>query len=436
MNQTIHHPWAELHAHLYGMLNTDDLRWLASRKTPRWSIFMESYKNSHGEYPNTENLFDGDERNRSRLENYYFYKDSGNFSLFQTSFDLVISLAHTDPEELHEISRRVFMRQKQHYAEYRMILPVRSERNEYREKLHALCDGMAEENRAFPGREMRLILGLPREKERYPEFYDVIRESMNENETVRRMLVGIDFAAMEEGHPPKEKANFIKMLIEKNRVDADRALAILYHVGESYNDKTVESAVRWIVEAAEMGAHRLGHAVALGVNPRMYLHTVRTETSEERRDHIDFLLMHRSSLREHDIKIDEDLLDRERKHLMENQNEIIKIYYDEARIEELKRFQNWSMDYLRKTNVVIESCPTSNLRIAGLSDPENHPLRRFIDQKLPVVIGADDPGILDITLEEEFERIVKWDGITKEDIDDMKRLSVISKAEMISGRRV
>jgi adenosine deaminase len=50
----------------------------------------------------------------------------------------------------------------------------------------------------------------------------------------------------------------------------DHALAGLYHVGESFTDKTIESAIRWVHEAAEAGAHRLGHAIALGVEPHSY----------------------------------------------------------------------------------------------------------------------------------------------------------------------
>ena len=41
---------------------------------------------------------------------------------------------------------------------------------------------------------------------------------------------------------------------------------MLYHVGENFHDKTVASAIRWIYLAHKMGADRLGHATALGLN--------------------------------------------------------------------------------------------------------------------------------------------------------------------------
>ena len=83
-----------------------------------------------------------------------------------------------------------------------------------------------------------------------------------------------------------------------NHRHPERALAILYHVGESFDDKSLESAVRWVHEAAEFGAHRLGHAISLGVDPRLYGNHIRNESVAERIDQLNYDLNHRDGLAE------------------------------------------------------------------------------------------------------------------------------------------
>ena len=48
--------------------------------------------------------------------------------------------------------------------------------------------------------------------------------------------------------------------------------------------------MRWIVESHELGCHRLGHAIALGISPEIYLGQTREERATERVAHLDFLL--------------------------------------------------------------------------------------------------------------------------------------------------
>ena len=46
------------------------------------------------------------------------------------------------------------------------------------------------------------------------------------------LLTGIDFCYLEEGHPPKNQEPFFNEVRDLNRKHPERALAILYHVGE------------------------------------------------------------------------------------------------------------------------------------------------------------------------------------------------------------
>ena len=47
--------------------------------------------------------------------------------------------------------------------------------------------------------------------------------------------------------------------------------------------------MRWVHESAELGAHRLGHAIALGVDPDAYGVHRRRETVSERLDQIAYV---------------------------------------------------------------------------------------------------------------------------------------------------
>jgi len=111
----------------------------------------------------------------------------------------------------------------------------------------------------------------------------------------------------------------------------------------------------------------------------------------------------------------------------------VEIFYDENRVRSLELFQNWAMEQLKKTSAVIESCPSSNLRIGGL-DENHHPLRRFVNHGLKVVIGSDDPGILNTSLENEFRLIRAW-GFSETEIQRLKKTAEASKSMLLSGRK-
>ena len=118
------------------------------------------------------------------------------------------------------------------------------------------------------------------------------------------LLTGIDFCYLEEGPLPKNQESFFNDVKDFNRKHPERALAILYHVGENFDDKSLDSAIRWVHEAPELGAHRLGHAIALGVNPDKYGVHRRHETVSERTDQLKYDLRHADGLGQFVIPVD------------------------------------------------------------------------------------------------------------------------------------
>ena len=196
----------------------------------------------------------------------------------------------------------------------------------------------------------RLSLSIPRTDDG-EIWYAWLREAMKKNDVIAKMVTSIDFCFIEEGFPPKDKQIFFQEVLNDNQENPGQALAILYHVAESFQDKSLESAIRWVHEAAEMGAHRLGHAIALGLPPRCYLEKTVSESVEERLDQIDYDLAHRHKLKLFDVQIDENGLLKEKQELCQlNQGHaagtlnagpsLIDKTYGEKQIKDFKEMNN------------------------------------------------------------------------------------------------
>lgn len=425
-------PTAELHSHLYGCLTVDDLYWLYHRKPWRKDYYGDSYRRTYGREAPLDELFRPEDRDL--VARHYHYLEAADFARFQTCFDLIISVSHGDGEELAGVFERVCRQEPAAFAEYRQLFSPRDDRPTFTRKVRDLVRACGRAEEADTGTVPRIAVSLARDDSVAPWQYAVVREIMDADEDAARLIVGLDFCAMEEGNPPRAKADLFERIRRDNEARPERALAILYHVGESFQDKSVESAVRWVVEAARMGAQRLGHCVALGVAPAFYAGTTRREIPAERRDQIEFELAHADELRAAGLELEEDALRAELQALAAGPDaEAVEIHYDEARIARLERFQAWAMQAVRATGAIVESCPTSNIRIAGLGSHEYHPLKRFLAAGLPVVIGADDPGILHTDLAREFDLIRGW-GVTEAEIRTMQERALTARSEILTGR--
>jgi adenosine deaminase len=248
-------------------------------------------------------------------------------------------------------------------------------------------------------------------------------------------VTGIDFCAVEEGHPPKDKAELLAAVHEFNDRHPKRAIAVLYHVGESFNDKSLESAIRWVQQTAELGAHRLGHAIALGVDPDSYGEHDRAESVAERRDQLSYDLAHAEGLRGRGVHIDDNATRRELAALEQRSADAqIQVHYDRVRLDEVRRRQDYAMDRVRAAGAVIEVCPASNARIGNIGDPAHHPVHRFLEHGLRVVVSTDDPGIFDVTLDHEIDWVVEAAGLAPGERDDLIAESWRARSEVLSGR--
>ena len=447
-------PLAELHLHMYGTIRAEDyLERLGAREVD-WRFYETMFERAYGERPPLRDILEkhraGDPAAAHAFRRLFVFgdQDAGNFQRFQAKFNLLINGSelmhavtgkHADPvppiaDEMDFFVTRMLEDQRRQgigYAEQRLMFGPPFTAEMARRICVPILERYAQSTR--DGLTARLALSLPR-KDPWPDF-ELVRELALG--PYGESVTGIDFCYVEEGHPPKDKREFFAAVHEFNDRNPARALAILYHVGESFTDKSLESAVRWVHEAAELGAHRLGHAIALGVEPDVYGAHERSESVDERLDQIGYDLAHAEGLRARGVTVDENALRRERDALrLRKADESVTHQYDGARLAEVRARQDYAMARVRASGAVVEVCPTSNLRIGGIADPLHHPVHRFLDAGLPFVVASDDPGIFDTTVRSELDWVAREAGLEAGAVEDLVERAWRSRSEVLSGRLV
>jgi len=445
-------PLAELHLHMYGTIRADDyLERLGTREVD-WRFYETMFERAYGERPPLRDILEkhraGDPEAAHAFRHLFVFgdADSGNFERFQAKFNLLIngselmhaaSGKHADPvpplaDEIGFFITRMLEDQRRQgiaYAEQRLMFGPPFTADMTRRLSVPILERYAAATR--DGLTARLAFSLSR-RDPWPDF-ELVRElALGPH---GEAVTGVDFCYVEEGFPPKGKAEFFAAVHEFNDRHPERALAILYHVGESFSDKSLESAVRWVHEAAEFGAHRLGHAIALGVDPEVYGAHQRSESVDERLDQIAYDLAHAEGLRARGVRVDESALGRERDALRARKpDEKITHDYDDARLRDVRARQEFAMARVCASGAVVEVCPTSNLRIGGIADPLHHPVHRFIEHGVPFVVASDDPGIFDTTVRDELEWVAREAGLESGAVEDLIERAWRSRSEVLSGR--
>lgn len=430
----------DLHNHLYGSISAETLYEIGKNNpAPRWHIFTGLYEKINGKEINVNKFFH-EYRDIQNFKELYLFNKRAPFLEFQSKFNLIIALSKFDEEEIRFVAKEIVSQQNEqgvNIGEYRIMYAPNANKETYFAKTIAACEGLKEgETLAKQNMKARLVVSLHRDGN-YTEQYQWIKELMYENDLVRKYLVGIDFCYIEEGFPPREKKDFFAKILEDNNKFPHSALSILYHVGESFADKTPKSAVRWVGESALWGAHRLGHCISLGINPESFRDRLIEEKVSERLDQIEFELKYFEELKSFGATSDYSLLLKESDLLKyRDPDDKISFPMNKKYIEELHTLQEFTMHLIKnKSNSIIECCPTSNLLIGMLPDMKSHPIRRFLNNGLRVTISSDDPGIFDTNIQQEY-KLAANAGLSQEDLDDLKQKSIYYSSEKLSERKI
>jgi adenosine deaminase len=84
-------------------------------------------------------------------------------------------------------------------------------------------------------------------------------------------------------------------------------------------------------------------------------------------------------------------------------------------------------EYVNDRRIALEICLTSNVQTGAAESYETHPLRRYYDRGLNVVLNTDNRLMSDTTLTDEYEAAATHLGFT------FHELSVIARNGFASG---
>jgi len=81
------------------------------------------------------------------------------------------------------------------------------------------------------------------------------------------------------------------------------------------------------------------------------------------------------------------------------------------------------MKYVKDSNVVLEVCPTINWICGLFPTLKDHPIKRLKDFGIMVTVSTDDPGLIGITLNEQYQQIVENGLLTVEELEECNRVA-------------
>lgn len=72
---------------------------------------------------------------------------------------------------------------------------------------------------------------------------------------------------------------------------------------------------------------------------------------------------------------------------------------------------------VREKGITLEMCPTSNVQTGAAESLDSHPFKRYYDQGINVTVNTDDPGVSDITLTDDYNKLVSQFGFSLKDVE-------------------
>lgn len=81
------------------------------------------------------------------------------------------------------------------------------------------------------------------------------------------------------------------------------------------------------------------------------------------------------------------------------------------------------MDYMKKHDIAIESCLTSNLQTGTVKNLFDHPVKLFLENELLVCLNTDDPAVENVEMQDEFT-LASDIGITDSQISTLQENAI------------
>ena len=82
-----------------------------------------------------------------------------------------------------------------------------------------------------------------------------------------------------------------------------------------------------------------------------------------------------------------------------------------------------AIDFVKKNNIVLELCPTSNYLTNAIPRLSEHPFRRLMEQGVLTTLNSDDPGIFDIDLVNEYKVLSELHKFTEKEFSHVNDIA-------------
>jgi adenosine deaminase len=428
----------ELHLHLYGCLTPADIFALGRDRFRERTAALEWYADEYLKHTGTavdwQTYFhlDGPER----ISKDFLADRPMTFPEFQARFNLMIALLPTVTHAATVLEQVVHgqVRDGLTYAEHRVFVPPVLSRAELASYYRDLAAAAARLNSMLAGQfAVRLILSVSRNPAVFAEQYTVLKDLQSEKD-IREQITGVDFCGVEEGFPPELQTDVFRRILSDNRAAPERSLALLYHVGESFDGMSIFSAMRWVHAAAAMGAHRLGHATAAAVPPTCLTRFADGCSGSEPRQEAAALLQFISR---HPAARSEPALDEIRtlwqRGLAAPGTGPLTFTWNPTMRQAAAVLQKIVQQDLRTSSAVIESCPTSNRIIGRIETVSALPAFHFAQADIQLVLSSDDPGIFATSLAAE-EDLCRRGGMSAKHLSQAAARNQTKRAGLLAGR--
>ena len=82
---------------------------------------------------------------------------------------------------------------------------------------------------------------------------------------------------------------------------------------------------------------------------------------------------------------------------------------------------NYMIEYAKNNNITFEVCPTSNIHTKIYKEYKDHAIKKMYDNNLNITINTDNRTVSNITLTEEYEKLV---NIFNFNLKDLKEINI------------
>ena len=83
------------------------------------------------------------------------------------------------------------------------------------------------------------------------------------------------------------------------------------------------------------------------------------------------------------------------------------------------------VDQIKELNIVLETCPTSNIATKIYNSYDNHPVKKLFDQNVKITVNSDDPPFFNASIAGEYE-VMKNLGLSDNELKSLTKNAVQS----------